>query len=105
MVLDIIILRGIKKGAKLNKEKTIKFYNMAVIQIGKDLNVRIFYNLVYCKHRGDCSYQEEREAKLKEKYPSTDGRCYFNPSIFQCEKYQELNPQERGPKHYDLRFL
>ncbi len=78
---------------------------MDVIQIKQGLGVRIFYNLIDCKHRGDCSYQEEREAKLKGKYPSTEGRCYFNPSIFQCKKYQKLNPQAEIPEIYDLRCL
>ncbi len=78
---------------------------MDVIQIGKGLNVRIFYNLVDCKHRVNCYYQEEREAELKKKYPSRGGRCSFNPSIFKCKAYLEFNPQEGVPEVYDLRYL
>ncbi len=78
---------------------------MDVIQTKQGPEIKIFYNLVDCKHRGNCYYQEEREAELKKKYPSTEGRCYFNPSIFECEAYQKFNRQLGVQKIKDMRCL
>ncbi len=61
---------------------------MSVIQIGKGLSVRLFYNFFDCPLRGNCDGQEAREAGLMKH------RCSFNPSIYKCKYYPEFNSKK-----------
>ena len=72
---------------------------MDVIQTKQGVKVKVSYNWIDCPYRICCPKREEREKTL------IMHRCSFNPSIFKSEAYQEINPQERETKHYDLRYL
>ena len=72
---------------------------MDVIQTKQGLEVKNFYNWVDCPYRVCCPKKEEREKTLMMH------RCSYNPSIFECETYQEFNRQLGVQKIKDLRCL
>ena len=72
---------------------------MDVLQTKQGLKVKIFYNLLDCPYILCCPKREKREKTL------IRGRCSFNPSIFECEAYQDFNYRLGVKKIKDLRYL